>query len=62
MSGLTGEKEVDLIAKPQVLSSLAYVELELALSLAAVAAVERENAVFQFESTEGSSKWLLVKS
>ena len=41
MCGLTGEKEVDLIAKSQVLSSLAYVELELALSLAAVAAVER---------------------
>ena len=46
------EEDAGVVAKPDVLSPLAYVEADLGFALARVAAVELDDAVLQLESGE----------
>ena len=56
-----GKEKVRFIAEAEVLRALAYVKLELCLPFPTIPAVEREEAVFEFQPTKSWSERLLVE-
>src|SRR5207249_12096290 len=61
LRGLAGEQNRHFIAKAEILCSLPYIERDLRFSVARVAAVELNDAIFEFQSAQLRQERLLIE-